>query len=300
MLEAEGETEILQTANSVGMSILGDFATVSINYEHGGLTAHTQVFLFKENGTWTAYRDLPTQKDHEAVFMTLAQRYCASQYKHFQGASFLDDSYQNKDPVRRIINFDCSELIDNHWRANPLSLIFAYNPRKGWSIAEVRPYKESKPEPRKTASKTVKTKTEKPPAPKAVNFSNDVVDRFFLSIMEGDTATVKGFIDAGMSPNVKRPGLGHSPLYASVLGHHDEMALMFIELGGDVNFKDENQATPLIWAAGNCQSIPLVKALVEAGADVNAKAKGGGTALIIAEAMQCKEIVKILKRAGAR
>lgn len=112
--------------------------------------------------------------------------------------------------------------------------------------------------------------------------------------------TVEGFLDAGMSPNVKRPGFGHSPLFTSIMGHQDDMAMMFIELGGDVNFKDENQSTPLMWAVGNCKSVRLVKALVKAGADVNAKAKGGGRPLESAKVFKCDEIVKILKKAGAK
>ena len=60
------------------------------------------------------------------------------------------------------------------------------------------------------------------------------------------------------------------------------------------------QSTPLMWAAENCKSVPLVKALVNAGADVNAKAKGGGTPLMMAEVFKCDEIVNILKKAGAK
>jgi len=113
-----------------------------------------------------------------------------------------------------------------------------------------------------------------------MEFSDDVVDRFFLSILDGDMETVQGFLDAGMSPNVKRPRLGHSPLFTAVMGHHDKIALMFIKIGGDVNFKDENGSTPLMWAVRDCKSVPLVNALVTTGADVNARAKGGGTPLM--------------------
>lgn len=112
--------------------------------------------------------------------------------------------------------------------------------------------------------------------------------------------TVKGFLDAGMPPNVQRPRLGHSPLFAAVLAKHDEIAMMFIKAGGDVSFKDENGSTPLMWAAENRKSVPLVKALVNAGADVNVRAKGGATPLMMAEVRQCKEIVEILKKAGAK
>jgi hypothetical protein len=41
------------------------------------------------------------------------------------------------------------------------------------------------------------------------------------------------------------------------MGRHDQMAQMFLKVGGDPNFKDENGATPLLNAAGNCKSIAL-------------------------------------------
>ena len=103
-----------------------------------------------------------------------------------------------------------------------------------------------------------------------------------------------------MSPNVKRPRLGHSPLFSAISAGHDDMALMLIKRGADVNFADNNRSTPLMWAACNCRSIRLVKALVDAGADVNAKAKEGNTPLQSAEISRCGEIVHLLKNAGAK
>jgi ankyrin repeat protein len=40
--------------------------------------------------------------------------------------------------------------------------------------------------------------------------------------------------------------------------------------------------------------------LLAAGADVNAKTKGGGTALMMAEKYGLTEIVQLLKQAGAK
>ena len=169
-------------------------------------------------------------------------------------------------------------------------------------IAKITEIKASEKSDRTRKSENSSAKQEKKDFAKSeeMEFADDVVDRFFLSIIEGDMETVAGFLDAGMSPNVKRPGFGHSPLFTSIMGHQDDMAMMFIELGGDVNFKDENQSTPLMWAVGNCKSVPLVKALVKAGADVNATAKGGGRPLESAKVFKCNEIVKILKKAGAK
>lgn len=148
------------------------------------------------------------------------------------------------------------------------------------------------------ASTQVSKKT--PSSEDTVAFSDDVVDRFFLSIMEGDMEAVRGFLDAGMSPNVQRPRLGHSSLFAAILAKHEDMALMLIEKGADVNFRDDNKSTPLMWAAENCKSVRLVKALVASGADVNARAKGGNTPIQSAGIHRCDEIAQILKKAGAK
>ena len=143
--------------------------------------------------------------------------------------------------------------------------------------------------------------SEKPASPTGeVEFSDDVVDRFFHSILDGDIETVQGFLVAGMSPNVRRPGFGHSPLYTAASSRQDEISLMLIEKGANVNFRDEYGTTPLMWAAENCKSDPLVKALVNVGADINAKARGGGTALTGAQVHKCDEIVRILIKAGAK
>jgi len=305
MLQAEGETEILETATSVGMSTRKDFATVGIGYSRKGETVSTELYLFKEDNAWVAYRELPTHKDHSAIFSGLAQRYCAPRYKHHQSVSYHDDSWQSKDPEKRTINLICSELINNQWKDHRLSLVYEYDSKKGWHITEGRDLKKPAPktaqsaktDQKKTASKTSKKKAS---PSEDMEFSDKVVDRFFISILDGDMATVRGFLDAGISPNVKRPRLGHSPLFTAVMGRHDQMAQMFLRVGGDPNFKDENGATPLLNAAGNCKSIALVKSLVKAGADVNAKAKGGGTALMYAEIMKCSENEKILRKAGAK
>ena len=297
LLEAEGETEILQTASSIGMLSGEDFATAAIEYQRAGDNAQTELYLLKGGGDgWKAYREIPTHRDHPAVFLTLGRRYCRDRYPHLQGVGYADDTWKNTDPRNRTITLICSELIDQKWHDHRMRLVYAFDPKRGWHItegSELDAAAEDNASPAKPIAKSTL------PAQEA-KFSDQVVDRFFLSILEGDMDAVNGFIEAGMSPNVKRPRLGHSPLYAAILGRRDPMALLFLELGGDPNFRDDVEATPLLRAAGNCESVAVIKALVAAGADVNAKAKGGGTPLMIAEAMKCSEIAKILREAGAK
>jgi ankyrin repeat protein len=79
--------------------------------------------------------------------------------------------------------------------------------------------------------------------------------------------------------------------------------------GADVNARDNTGGTPLILAAFEGRT-NAVQILLAHGADVNAKdnkgetalmaAKRGGTALMAAKTEGYKEIVRMLKEAGAK
>jgi hypothetical protein len=304
MLLASGDDHILKATNHIASSVLGDFATSNVSYELNGKKAKMKVYLYKENEHWIASRKIPTHFDHHGVFLMMAREYCIDRWPYFNGIGYLDNSWKNKDPHKRIINFNCRVVENNEWRDNHLKFTYEYNPSRGWHIIEVFDLYANEKSGKQSGvvaqikkpldgSKKTSTQIEE------VAFSDQVVDRFFISILGGDIEAVKGFLDAGMSPNVKRPRLGHSPLFTSVIGHRDKIAMLLIKKGADVNFRDENQSAPLIWAAENCKSVKLVRALIDAGAYVNARAKGGGTPLMGAVDNHCDEIVRILREAGA-
>jgi len=134
MLRETGEDQMLQTANSVAMSEGKDFANVVINYSIRDEPAEAEIYLFKEDEAWVAYRELPTRKDHAAIFTTLARHYCQPRYKHLQGVSLIDDTWQSKNPEKRIINIVCSELINNQWEDHRVTFVYEYNGAQGWHI----------------------------------------------------------------------------------------------------------------------------------------------------------------------
>ena len=128
-------------------------------------------------------------------------------------------------------------------------------------------------------------------------------DDFFQAMRKGDLRAMRLFLSAGMSPNVKS-STGESALMMALgfcstppVREHHTMALVLIEANADVNFRNNIRCTPLIWAADKCEP-EVIQALINAGAEVNARAAGGGTALLLAEVMGKTENAKILRKAG--
>jgi hypothetical protein len=133
-------------------------------------------------------------------------------------------------------------------------------------------------------------------------------EALFHAISKGDPEAVRLFLGAGMSPNAtpSRPAHpAHDALMFAigacprepVHAHHD-IVLVLIRARANVNVRDGNNATPIIWAADKCGP-PVIQALIDAGADVNARANGGGTALMLAEVLGKTENAAILRKAGA-
>jgi ankyrin repeat protein len=73
-----------------------------------------------------------------------------------------------------------------------------------------------------------------------------------------------------------------------------------IAAGANVNAKDRFGETALMFAAAVTRNIRIVKLLIADGADVHAKTEDGDTALIIAAKRGHTGIVELLKKAGAR
>ncbi len=80
----------------------------------------------------------------------------------------------------------------------------------------------------------------------------------------------------------------------------EEEVLQLIADGADVNRKDDYNRTPLHLVAYRCDTVRIVQALVDAGADVNVKTVNGHTPLWFAQSMNCTENEKILVKAGAK
>ena len=92
---------------------------------------------------------------------------------------------------------------------------------------------------------------------------------------------------------------GKTPLMTAIYSGFPDLAEMLIKEGADVNIKADLDWTALMFAAmrGDAKS---VNNLIAAGVDVNCKTKDGETPKERAEKIGYKNIIEILKKAGAK
>ena len=112
------------------------------------------------------------------------------------------------------------------------------------------------------------------------------------AVQYGKIEGVKKAIAAGVDVNAKDEDGGTPLLYATLSGHK-EVAELLIAKGADVNAKNEDGHTPLHYAAvmGHKE---IAELLIAKGADVNAKGVNGVTPLFGAAWGGRKEIAELL------
>jgi uncharacterized protein len=93
---------------------------------------------------------------------------------------------------------------------------------------------------------------------------------------------------------------GQTPLLFAAGSSSPEIARLLIEEGAEVNARDIDGWTPLLSAVLWSKTPEIVTLLIDAGADVNAKDNDGWTPLMIAaQHSSTPEIVTVLVEAGA-
>ncbi len=117
----------------------------------------------------------------------------------------------------------------------------------------------------------------------------------------GDAAKVKLLLSKEANPNA-RSKLGRTPLMIAAINDGAiEAARLLIEKGADINARDKGGSSVLALAAGS-NNIELARLLIARGAEVNAADEGGGTALLYATASgdRSAAMVKLLLEHGAK
>lgn len=120
--------------------------------------------------------------------------------------------------------------------------------------------------------------------------------KLFSAVMFGDAAQIKELAAAGADVNSRendRPLIAWASQNQSV-----EVVKALIESGADVNSVDGIGHTPLMRAVETNQ-LAIAQTLIQAKADLNIKAPNGDTALMMAVKNNSPEVVKALIDAGA-
>ena len=128
-------------------------------------------------------------------------------------------------------------------------------------------------------------------------------DELSKAASEKDLAKIVELLDTGINVDAQPDDTPVTVLIiACSYPGYEDVVLLLISRGADVNFRGKGGKTPLMWAAGN--SYKATKILIENGADVKAKADDGMTAFIQATlGVQSKrvstEVMDLLLKNGA-
>ena len=131
-------------------------------------------------------------------------------------------------------------------------------------------------------------------------------ESFRRAIVDGHVEALKMFLKLGKTPNAR--DTGGEPLLvlaASFCGsrpgpNRTAVILALIEAGADVKVANSINSTALLETAQYGCDLEVARALLKAGADPNAKTRGGSTPLWWATYNRRDDLIALLKSAGAR
>ena len=121
---------------------------------------------------------------------------------------------------------------------------------------------------------------------------DDVVMTLIEAVRFGDVQTAKRLIDQGINRDVRRR-TGNGLIRQQVKQNHKEMLRLLINAGENINERDEYTMTALMRAAENGDT-ELATALLDCGADIDARANHGETARL-----EYPDVVTLLVERGA-
>ena len=114
----------------------------------------------------------------------------------------------------------------------------------------------------------------------------------------GNVETVKLLLSHGANPNAKETQQGQTALMRAVAEKHPEVVRALLDRGADVRARSKGGFTALLFA-GQQGEIASAKMLLAAGADVNEATPKNGTALVVAAASGREPFAIFLLENGA-
>lgn len=128
------------------------------------------------------------------------------------------------------------------------------------------------------------------------SFSEDGWTALHLAAFFGRTEAVRMLLEAGSDvAAVSRNDQANTPLHAALPGSHHDIVTALLDAGADVNARQSHSFTPLHEAAliGNPE---IARLLLERGADPEMTTDDGKTALQLAEEKEHAEVAEVLRR----
>lgn len=143
------------------------------------------------------------------------------------------------------------------------------------------------------------TNQKRPAQIKETQQANKKVGDLALAAAKGDTAEVQALLAAGYDVNQANE-YGSTVLMTAAATGQAEVVRALLNFGAKVNAQQkDSKLTPLLFAVWNVDNTDVVRALIESGADLEAKDRSGDTALIIAARKGRVSSLNALIAAGA-
>lgn len=133
---------------------------------------------------------------------------------------------------------------------------------------------------------------------KEIGFRRFDANSFVLAATQGKADALRLFIAGGMPADTESGG--RTALMSAAMMGHVEAGKVLIQAGANVNKPDSAGSPPLLRLVMKCGATELVRAFIDAGADLTAQLPGGVTARDMASLANCTENAKALKAAGGK
>ena len=121
---------------------------------------------------------------------------------------------------------------------------------------------------------------------------------FLRRAKEGDLDAVRAYLALGMPVDVRDPNSQSTALLRATEGNHSDLIRFLVSAGADLEARDKDDDTALMTAV-NWGNPEALRALIELGADLDALSRKNGTPLVAAIESNRLKLAQMLLQAGA-